>query len=181
MVAIHSITAVGAACAACAVASATVISFTKTFQNTTSSAQTYEYFVALPITGQFPSPAISGSITATLIDLNGNGALLTQAAPASPVYSAMIAGNQVHSMWGNGFTLSTGAYGTATQPSQRFDNLPITVAQAGDMMELRIRLTLSARDMVTIGTNFSVVPAPGALAALACAAGFAGSTRRRRA
>ena len=178
MVAIHSITAVGAACAACSVASATVISFTKTFQNTTSSAQTYEYFVALPITGQFPSPAISGSITATLIDLNGNGASLGNDGTTA-IYTALINGNAVQTLWNAPFSHSTAAYGTSAIPIARFEQVPFTVAETIEVMEIRIRLRLSARDMVTVGANFDVIPAPGALMGVACATGLIGTRRRR--
>jgi hypothetical protein len=159
-----------------AAASAAVVSFSKTFVNNTSSTQTYTYSMMVPVLEGYPTAMMSGQVTATLIDLNGNGASLGNDGTTA-IYTAVINGNAVQTLWNAPFSYSAPAYGSESTPAARFEQVPFTVAENIEVMEVRIRLRLSARDMVTVRASFDVIPAPGALALLGLA-GFARSRRR---
>lgn len=178
MVSTHWAAASVAALGVGAAASATVVSFSKTFVNNTSSTQTYTYSMMVPVLEGYPSAMMGGQVIATLIDLNGNGASLGNDGTTA-IYTALINGNAVQTLWNAPFSHSASAYGSSTAPLARFDQVPFTVAETIEVIEIRIRLRLSARDMVTVGANFDVIPAPGALMGVACATGLFGMRRRR--
>lgn len=178
MVSMHWAAASVAALGIGAASSAAVVSFSKTFVNTTSSTQTYTYSMTVPVLDGYATAMMSGQLTATLVDLNGNGASLGNDGTTA-IYTALINGNAVQTLWNAPFAYSASAYGSGTAPVAQFEQVPFTVAETIEVMEIRIRLRLSARDMVTVGANFDVIPAPGALMGVACAAGLAGTRRRR--
>lgn len=178
MVSMHWAAASVAALGVGAAASAAVVSFSKTFVNNTSSTQTYTYSMMVPVLEGYPTAMMGGQVTATLIDLNGNGASLGNDGTTA-IYTALINGNAVQALWNAPFAHTATAYGTSAVPVARFEQIPFTVAEAIEVMEIRIRLRLSARDMVTVGANFDVIPAPGALMGVACATGLIGMRRRR--
>lgn len=179
MVAVNSLAAFAAVLGIGSAASAAMVSFSKTFMNNTSTTQTYTYSTYLPVLEGFPSAFMNGQITANLVDLNGNGATF-QADGSDAVYTALINGNAVQTLWQAPFSHSAVAYGSSTAPIMRFLPTQITVAENIQAIEVQIRLRLSARDMVTVNGNFEVVPAPGAMLAIAGASGLVGLRRRRR-
>ena len=178
MVSMHWPAATAAALGMGAAASAAVVSFSKTFVNNTSTTQLYTYSMMVPVLDGYPTAMMSGQVTATLIDLNGNGASLGNDGTTA-IYTAIINGNAVQTLWNAPFSYSASAYGSSSAPVARFEQVPFTVAENVEVMEIRIRLRLSARDMVTVGANFDVIPAPGALLGVACATGMIGTRRRR--
>ena len=178
MVSMHWAAASVAALGVGAASSAAVVSFSKTFVNNTSSTQTYTYSMMVPVLDGYPSGVMNGQITANLIDLNGNGASLGNDG-STAIYTALINGTAVQTLWNAPFSFTAAAYGAATTPVARFLSMPITVAENVEVLEIQVRLRLSARDMVTVGANFDVIPAPGALMGVACATGLIGTRRRR--
>jgi hypothetical protein len=142
-------------------ASAEVVSFSRTFHNTTSSVQAYEYSVSVPLAGPRGSMFMAGTVTASLIDLNGNGAFI-RTANQSPVYSAAIDQSVVHSLWLPGWSHSVGGFVSGAADPARFSRVPINVASDPmGTMQVTLRFELSPRDMATIGAMFEVAPIPG--------------------
>ncbi len=179
MVSIHVQSAIAAVAGMAGIASADVVSFTQVFRNTTTATKAYEYSMTVPITGSFDASLMSGIVTASLVDLNGNGAFVRTVGD-SALYTAFVDDTAVQTLWNPGWSFSVGNYLGGDAAPARFDDMPVIVATEADgIMKVTIRFELSARDMVTIGANFQLtqVPAPGAVALLAIA-GFA--SRRRR-
>jgi len=143
-----------------ATASADVVSFSRTFHNTTSVARTYEYSVSVPLVGPRGAMVMNGTVTASLIDLNGNGAYM-RAVGSTPVYAAMIDESVVHSMWHPGWLYAVGGFVSGSADPDRFSRMPITVAGEGiGSMRIMLRFELSPRDMATVGAMFEVTPIP---------------------
>ena len=172
---------------ACAPAGAALVQFTHTFANTTGSAQDFT-FTATTATGYSGETLfnIRGSLAINLIDLNGNGAVVST--NGNPLYAASIgvapaSGTVVQTIWNQPWSFAvTSPYGNGVPPDQVFAVTNVAVAaQPVQPLVVTIRLRLSAQDMVTVAGSFEAVPvpAPGAMALLA-AAGASGFGRRRR-
>lgn len=171
----------------CAPAGAAIVQFTHTFVNTTGSAQDFTFTATSAISYSGESLFnIRGSLALNLMDLNGNGALVST--NGSPLYEASIGiaqagGTVVQTIWNQPWSFAvTSPFGNGVPPDQAFaaSNVPV-MAQPVQPLVVTIRLRLSAQDMVTVTGTFEAVPvpAPGAVALLA-AAGASGIGRRRR-
>lgn len=183
MVSIHCAIAFGVVLGTASSAIAGVVSGSQTFYNSSSSTKTYSYFQYAPISGGAGGNAMSGSITTTLTDLNGNGATLSSNAAGSAIYTATINDVAVQTLWNAPFVFSVGQFlSGATTPATFSDvALPAGVPVDGNNGVV-LRFTLSAGDAVSFAytfNTFNVVPGPGAVALLVCA-GRAASGRRRK-
>ena len=190
MVSVNFVAAAAAMGIGCA-ATAEVVTLSQSFYNASFSARTFYFTQYLNVSGGTPSAIMSGSVSATLTDVNGNGVASFTNAGSKSIYSAMVNDTVVRSLWNSYSFGFTGAYlsqSTAivrdSGPSQsEFLNeaLPTGVPADGSIA-IDIAFTLSAGDSVTFAATFNVVPVPGPGAF--ALVGIAGSTafgRRRRA
>jgi hypothetical protein len=144
--------------------------------NNSSSAQSFWIFMPLPIAPALPAGTfMSGWVSAVVSDNNFNGA--TFSAGTTPVYEAFIDGSNVANMWGPGFSLAAGPFGS-NNADQSFSNVigPAAMSQ----IALGLRFDLSPGDSASVTGIFQVVeiPGPAGLGLLAMA-GLFGSRRRR--
>ena len=178
--------AMGIGCAA----TADVVTLSQTFYNASFSARTFYFTQYLTVSGGSPSAIMSGSISATLTDVNGNGVASFGNAGASPIYRAMVNDTVVRSLWttysfgvnGAYLSQSTANISTpgATQSVFQNEALPTTVPADGTLA-IDLAFVLSAGDSVSFAATFNVVPvpAPGAIALVAVAGGAVRGRRRR--
>ena len=161
-------------------ASAGVVSGSQTFYNTSASSRTYTYYQYAPISGGSGGNVMNGSVTATLTDLNGNGATLGSNPAGAAIYTATINDVAVQTLWNPQFGFAVGQFLSGATVPASFANvtLPSGVPADGNAGVV-LRFTLSAGDAVSFAYTFNVVPGPGALALLACA-GCATNGRRRK-
>ena len=183
----HFVIAALAAGVACAPAAAAIVTFAQTFVNTTGSAQDFTFTVTSEIAYSGESLFdIRGSLTLNLLDMNGNGAVVST--NGSPLYEASIGlpqsgGTVVRTIWNQPWSFAvTSPYGNGVPPDQSFMASNVAVAaQPFQPLVVTIRLRLSAQDFVTVTGAFEAVPVPGPGAmALMAAAGASGIGRRRR-
>lgn len=189
MVSVHCVAAAAALGIGCA-ASADVVTISQSFYNASFSSRTFYFTQYLNVAGGSPSAIMSGSISATLTDVNGNGVASITNAGGNPIYRAMVNDTMVRSLWTtysfgvNGAYLSQSTTSVATPgPTQSMfmnEALPAGVPADGNLA-IDLAFTLSAGDSVTFAATFSVVPvpAPGAIAMVAIAGGTAFGRRRR--
>ena len=161
-------------------ASAGVVSGSQTFYNMSASSRTYTYYQYAPLSGGSGGNVMNGSVTATLTDLNGNGALLSTDTAGNAIYTATLNDVAVQTLWSSPFGLAVGQYLSNSASPASFANVPVpSGVPAGGNPGVVLRFTLSAGDAVSFAYTFNVVPGPGALALLACA-GCATHGRRRK-
>ena len=161
-------------------ASAGVVSGSQTFYNMSASSRTYTYYQYAPVSGGSGGNVMNGSVTTTLTDLNGNGALLSTDPAGHAIYTATINDVAVQTLWDSPFGFAVGQFlSNATAPAS-FANVPLPSGVPADgNAGVVLRFTLSAGDAVSFAYTFNVVPGPGALALLACA-GCVTNNRRRK-
>jgi hypothetical protein len=161
-------------------ASAGVVSGSQTFYNMSASSRTYTYYQYAPLSGGSGGNVMNGSVTATLTDLNGNGALLSTDTAGNAIYTATLNDVAVQTLWSSPFGLAVGQYLSNSASPASFANVPVPSGVPADGNPgVVLRFTLSAGDAVSFAYTFNVVPGPGALALLACA-GCATHGRRRK-
>ena len=183
MVSIHFAMAFGVVLGTAGSAIAGIVSGSQTFYNMSSSSRTYSYFQYAPISGDAGGNAMSGSITTTLTDLNGNGASLTSNSAGSAIYTATINDVAVQTLWDSQFGFTVGQFLSGATTPAMFTNvaLPAGIPIDGNNGVV-LRFTLSAGDAVSFAytfNTFNAVPGPGAAALLACAGRAAGNRRRK--
>jgi len=180
MVSIHWSIACVAALGTGLSASAGVVSGSQSFYNMSGSSRTYTYYQYSPVSGGSVGTVMNGSVTATLTDLNGNGATLSSNPAGNPVYTATINDVAVQTLWNSPFSYAVGQFLSGATTPASFANVPVPAGVPGDgNAGVVLRFTLSAGDAVSFAYTFNVVPGPGALALLACA-GCATNGRRRK-
>jgi hypothetical protein len=161
-------------------ASAGVVSGSQTFYNMSASSRTYTYYQYAPLSGGSGGSVMNGSVTATLTDLNGNGALLSTDPAGNAIYTATLNDVAVQTLWSSPFGLAVGQYLSNSAAPASFASVPLPSGVPADGNPgVVLRFTLSAGDAVSFAYTFNVVPGPGALALLACA-GCATHGRRRK-
>lgn len=165
-----------------ATASANVVSISQTFFNSSSSSRTYTYYQYATVAGGAGASIMSGSVTATVTDLNGNGAVLG-AVGSLPIYTATVNDVSVRTLWQPFSNFNVGQFlSQATTPGAfAGEVIPGGSTSSDALLGIILKFTLSAGDSVSFASTFTVnsVPAPGALALLAVS-GATGAGRRRR-
>jgi hypothetical protein len=145
-----------------------------------ASSRTYTYYQYAPVSGGSGGNVMNGSVTTTLTDLNGNGALLSTDPAGHAIYTATLNDVAVQTLWSSPFGLAVGQYLSNSTSPASFANVPVPSGVPADGNPgVVLRFTLSAGDDVSFAYTFNVVPGPGALALLACA-GCATHGRRRK-
>jgi len=180
MVSIHRYIACVAVLGTGCAASAGVISGSQTFYNMSSSSKTYTYYQYAPISGDSGGNLMSGSITTTLTDLNGNGAVLSSDPAGHAIYTATINDIAVQTLWNSQFGFTVGQFLSGATVPAMFANVPLpsNVPPDGNAGVV-LRFTLSAGDAVSFAYTFNVVPGPSAIAMLACAGRLTNNRRRK--
>jgi hypothetical protein len=148
-----------------------------------ASSKTYTYYQYAPVSAGSAGRMMSGSVTTTLTDLNGNGASLSANPANNAIYTATINEVAVKTLWDPFVGFAVGQFLSGATVPAYFDNtaLPAGVPADGNAGVV-LRFTLSAGDVVSFAYTFNVVnvvPGPSALALLACA-GCATNGRRRK-
>jgi len=165
-----------------ATASANVVTLSQTFFNSSSSTRTYTYYQYATVAGGSGASVMSGSVTATVSDLNGNGAVLG-AVGSLPIYTATVNDVAMRTLWQPFSNFNVGQFLSQSTVPGSFANEAIPGGSTASDAQLGIvlKFTLSAGDTVSFASTFMVnnVPGPGAMALLAVS-GAAGAGRRRK-
>jgi hypothetical protein len=166
-----------AALTASAAADTIILNYVVT--NTSNATQTFT--ITDNIAANVGGPTfISGSVTGTVTDLNGNGATVATSPAGSSIYSALIDLGTVRTLMDPGFSFSAGNFLSATGGPQSFALEPSIAVTA--FIGITLTFTLTAGDSASFTSIFTVVPipAPGAAVALCGLAGSVALGRRRR-
>lgn len=142
--------------------------------NTTGLVQTYIVGVTSPLVPQTPSTLMNGSIGITITNNPVGAATLTSAAP-NAVYTALIDGVGVQTLFNDPYTLSCGlAFCSTTQSASFGSPVPIPGPAALSTMGITLRFTLTPGDQASITSVFNIVAVPEPTTALLLAGGLAG-------
>jgi uncharacterized protein (TIGR03382 family) len=173
-----------AAVGACAYsASAGIVTVNQTFVNTTNSVQIFNFTHMLIGAQAIEDAVMGGAVSATVTDLNGNGATLMSVG-TNAIYTALIGTTEVHTLMAGGFSFSVGQFlSNSVTPETFGDPIPSEVVPdsvAPGALGISLYFALTPGDAVSFASTFVVqqVPAPGMLPALAVL-GLVGSRRRR--
>jgi uncharacterized protein (TIGR03382 family) len=165
-----------------ATASANVVTLSQTFFNSSSSTRTYTYYQYATVAGGSGASVMSGSVTATVSDLNGNGAVLS-AVGSLPIYTATVNDVAMRTLWQPFSNFNVGQFLSQSTTPGAFANevIPGGSTSSDALLGIMLKFTLSAGDTVSFASTFTVsnVPGPGAMALLAVS-GAAGVGRRRK-
>jgi hypothetical protein len=125
---------------------------------------------------------MSGSVSATVTDLNGNGATLG-AVNGLAMYTATVNDIAVRTLWQPFSAFNVGQFLSQSTAPGAFANevIPGGSTTSDALLGISLRFTLSAGDTVSFASTFTVsnVPGPGAMALLAVS-GATGAGRRRK-
>ena len=131
--------------------------------NLSNTSRNFSVLVNLPVTAFTPS-LYGGSITATVVDLNGDHTATvapSTAADASPgIYQGLIDSSTVLHLFGIALNC-TGVSAGCSATSSDQDGLPggtIPGPGVASSISTILKFNLSAGDKVTFDTNFTVVP-----------------------
>lgn len=152
--------------------------------NNTPTTQTYWALSTKNGVVLGPSTETDGSVSATIFDLNGDGASMGNISDGGgfdgdPIYEALIDGASHRTMWDAPFTLTA-----AANSNNADDDTFVNEAGAGvnDSISVWLKVEVSGFDSVNIIGTFELtpVPAPAALPAMGLF-GLVARRRRRRA
>ena len=163
-------------------ASAEVVTISQTFFNSSNTTRSYSFYQYAPLAGGSAASVMGGSVSATVSDLNGNGATLG-AVNGLAIYTATVNDVAVRTLWQPFASFNVGQFLSQSTTPGVFANevIPGGATASDALLGIALRFTLSAGDTVSFASTFTVTnaPAPGALALLAVS-GAAGAGRRRR-
>jgi uncharacterized protein (TIGR03382 family) len=160
---------------AAAAANASVVTLNYVVTNTSDSVQSYSILATAP-QGALPGTLITGSVTGTVTDLNGDGATVTSV-DGGWIYNALLDGVTVRTLLGPGYTFSSGQYLSNTAGPEGFV-LELSGPVTTDI-GIRLDFTLTPGDSASFTSIFTVeIPAPGAAGLIGLAA-LVGLRRRR--
>ena len=158
------------------------VSVSQTFYNSSSSARSYSFYQYANVASGAAASVMSGSVTATVTDLNGNGATLG-AVNGLAIYTATVNDVAVRTLWQPFSSFNVGQFLSQSTIPGAFVNelMPGGVTASDALLGIALKFTLSAGDTVSFASTFTVntLPTPGALALLAVS-GATGIGRRRR-
>ena len=151
--------------------------------NNSDVAEMFTITVNMPINAIMPSSLIGGSITGTVTDLNGDGAMLSSVGGTS-IYQGLIDGGTVATLLDDPFSVSVNdAFGSeVVGPASFGDPIPSMPGPGvTDSIGITLTFMLSAGDSASFTSIFvAEVPGPAGLA-LFGVAGFVTRRGRRRA
>lgn len=157
-----------------------------TLTNLTTTTRNFSFALSLPVTPAFSPSLFGGSISATLVDANGDLSASLAPTSANPsVYRGTIDGITVLSL----FAMNLGCSGSSagcTASIGDSDGLPgptLAGPAVNSAIGTLLTFSLSAGDRVTFATNFTVeppspVPLPAALPLLLSGVGVFALKRR---
>lgn len=133
--------------------------------NTTGSTQTFMVNVTSPVVPQAAPTQLSGSIGLTLTNGSSpSGATLGSSSP-NAVYTALIDGASVQTLFNNPFTLSCAAAFCSNSNNTSFGiPTPISGGAANTSIGITIQFTLSPGASAGVTSVFNVVPEPATVA-----------------
>jgi hypothetical protein len=160
------------------------INGTITITNFTDSTKDYNFVFMLPVTPAFSPSRMGGRLTATLLDLSGDGSAFLDpllASPGTPMYRGQIDSNTVLPL----FLVNVACFGSGpgcTASGTDSNGMPgVTLPGPGVVSNIGTLLSfsLSAGDRVTFNTNFTVEPVPLPAALPMLLLGLGGFAARR--
>jgi hypothetical protein len=149
----------------------TVVGFVA-IQNNALVAQTFSFTFLLPIVPQGPQVQVTGSISGSVTDANGNGATLTNLAPTS-IYEAQIDGSTVQTLLDDPQSAIAGSFGSSVWGPGNFGPTVLGIA-ANNTIAIKVTFTLSANDTASFTSVFDVIAVPEAGTLLLLGSGLAG-------
>ena len=163
-------------------ASAEVVTISQTFFNSSNATRSYSFYQYAPLAGGSAASVMSGSVSATVTDLNGNGATLG-AVNGLAMYTATVNEIAVRTLWQPFSNFNVGQFLSQSTAPGAFANevIPGGSTSSDALLGIVLKFTLSAGDTVSFASTFTVnnVPGPGAMALLAVS-GATGAGRRRK-
>lgn len=171
-----------AALALVSAAAAETVIFNYVVTNTSNSVQTFTIFGTLDVAPIAGPTVMSGSITGTVTDLNGNGAEVTSDPfGVDSIYTAIVDGvDEVRYLMTDFSFDAAGPFLSGTGGPQAFANEAGPVGGVATKIGIRLEFTLSAGDSASFTSIFTIetIPAPAGMAVLGL--GVVGLGRRRR-
>jgi len=169
-----------AAIAVASAASAETVIFNYVVTNTSNSVQTFTIFGTMLVAPIAGPTTMSGSITGTVTDLNGNGAEVTSDPfGVDSIYTAIVDGtDEVRYLMTDFSFEANGPFLSGTGGPQAFSNEAGPAGGVAISIAIRLEFTLTPGDSASFTSIFTIVPAPAALAVLGL--GVVGLGRRRR-
>ena len=156
--------------------------------NLTNTTRSFSLSLMLPITPAFSPSLFGGSLSATVVDLNGDlSASLAPSSASASIYRGTIDGITVLSLFAANLSCVGSSSGCTASGSDDFGLPGPTLAGPAvtNSIATLLNFTLSPGDRVTFNSNFTVeppaaVPLPAALPMLMASLGGLGAARRRR-
>lgn len=156
--------------------------------NLTNTTRSFSVSLMLPVTPAFSPSLFGGSLSATLVDLNGDlSASLAPSSASASIYRGAIDGVTVLSLFAANLTCTGSSAGCSASGSDDFGLPGPTLAGPGvtNSIATLLNFTLSPGDRVTFNSNFTVeppaaVPLPAALPLLVMSLGGLAAARRRK-
>jgi hypothetical protein len=147
-------------------------------QNDLLVAQTFTITTSVPITTWGPPITIQGSISGSVTDSNGDGALLSDASDA--IYTAFIDSAAVHALLDAPVSIAAPAFDGSTFGTAWFGPTQLASTATGNI-GITVRFTLSPGDLASYTAVFNMVPEPATLWMLATGlAGLSALGRQRQ-
>jgi hypothetical protein len=163
------------------------IAGTLTVTNLTTTVRNFNLALSLPVTPAFSPSLFGGSLSATLLDLNGDlSASLSPIAPSNAIFRGTIDSSPVLSLFAIGLNCFGSSAGCTASGSDS-NGLPGPTLPGGGVaaaIGTLLSFSLTPGDSVTFTTNFTVdppaaVPLPASLPLLAMGLGVLAARRRR--
>lgn len=154
-------------------------------KNTIGVPVDFNMSISVPVSVNYSSSLVGGSVGITLTDANFNGSTSVSTTGVNPIYVGRLDGVDELSLFPAAYSLSTGVVGDTTVDSM-VAGLPGPTIPAGPLsstMEVVLRFTLSPGDLVGMTGFFIAVPEPSSMALVVVGlVGLTGYTviRRRR-